>query len=303
MRRNHCQAPEKSRVGSVAGMVLAVVAIAALTACNRGAAEGPQGPPVMPVKVQKIGTQELGQASDYTATIKSRNSATIMSDVEGWIFAINVTSGEVVKQGQSLMEIDPRRQAATVSNWESQRAAKAGESSTRQGPTGPSQGTVRVRCNQPTGVRPGAICLRRSPRGREVDGRPDRTAERSASLFQGARCYLWDRRRYPGARWRPSFHHDCADHYRRTERVGSVPAHSVGARQRLETRAPGANPGLERERGTEHASEFHLSAGGHLDPDDSGKGSGGPGGRQAPRAAIGEGAHHMEHGSRRSPFR
>ena len=78
----------------------------------------------MPVKVQKISSQELGQASEYTATIKSRNSATIMSDVEGWIVAIHVRSGEVVKSGQSLMEVDPRRQAATVSNWESQRAAK-----------------------------------------------------------------------------------------------------------------------------------------------------------------------------------
>jgi RND family efflux transporter MFP subunit len=47
-----------------------------------------------------------------------------MSDVEGWIFAISVKSGDVVKKGQSLMEIDPRRQAATVSNWESQRASK-----------------------------------------------------------------------------------------------------------------------------------------------------------------------------------
>jgi RND family efflux transporter MFP subunit len=78
----------------------------------------------MPVKVQKIGSQEIGNTSDYVATIKSRNSATIMSDVEGWIFDINVKSGELVKKGQSLMEIDPRRQAATVSNWESQRAAK-----------------------------------------------------------------------------------------------------------------------------------------------------------------------------------
>jgi len=102
-----------------------VIAVGSMqTACNRGAAEGPQGPPVMPVKVQKIGSQELGQSSDYTATIKSRNSATIMSDVEGWIFAVNVKSGDVVKQGQSLMEIDPRRQAATVANWESQRASK-----------------------------------------------------------------------------------------------------------------------------------------------------------------------------------
>jgi RND family efflux transporter MFP subunit len=47
-----------------------------------------------------------------------------MSDVEGWIFDINVHSGDLVKKGQSLMEIDPRRQAATVSNWEAQRASK-----------------------------------------------------------------------------------------------------------------------------------------------------------------------------------
>jgi len=95
-----------------------------LAACGRSTAEGPQGPPVMPVKVQRIGSQEIGNASEYVATIKSRNSATIMSDVEGWIVAIRVKSGDLVKKGQSLMEIDPRRQAATVSNWESQRASK-----------------------------------------------------------------------------------------------------------------------------------------------------------------------------------
>src|SRR5271169_2317029 len=103
--------------------VLALL-LAMLPACNRGSAEGPQGPPAMPVKVQRISSQDLGSASEYVAAIRSRHSATIMSDVEGWIFAINVKSGDVVKKGQSLMEIDPRRQAATVSNWESQRASK-----------------------------------------------------------------------------------------------------------------------------------------------------------------------------------
>ena len=95
-----------------------------LMSCNRSTAEGPQGLPVMPVKVQQIGNQEIGNTSEYVATIKSRNSATIMSDVEGWIFEINVKSGDLVKKGQTLMEIDPRRQAATVSNWEAQRASK-----------------------------------------------------------------------------------------------------------------------------------------------------------------------------------
>ena len=98
--------------------------LSGLAGCSRGTAEGPQAPPAVPVKVQRINSQELGSMSEYVATIKSRNSATIMSDVEGWIFEIHVHSGDLVKKGQSLMEIDPRRQAATVSNWEAQRASK-----------------------------------------------------------------------------------------------------------------------------------------------------------------------------------
>ena len=58
------------------------------------------------------------------ATIKSRNSATINSDVEGWIVDIHVHSGQVVKKGDTLMEIDPRRQRAAVSNFDSQKASK-----------------------------------------------------------------------------------------------------------------------------------------------------------------------------------
>jgi len=105
-------------------LLLAVGSLVSVTACGHIAAEGPQGPPTVPVKVQHIGSQEIGNTSEYVATIKSRNSATIMSDVEGWIFDINVHSGDLVKKGQSLMDIDPRRQAATVTNWESQRTAK-----------------------------------------------------------------------------------------------------------------------------------------------------------------------------------
>ena len=104
--------------------VLALGPLWLLTGCNRSRAEGPQGPQAVPVKVQRIGSQEVGNTSEYVAAIRSRYSATIMSDVEGWIFAINVKSGDRVTKGQTLMEIDPRRQAATVSNWESQKASR-----------------------------------------------------------------------------------------------------------------------------------------------------------------------------------
>ena len=101
-----------------------ILAMLSLGACSRSKAEGPQGPPVMPVKVQTVESHEIGDTSEYVATIKSRHSATVMSDVEGWIFDIHVHSGQFVKKGQSLMEIDPRRQQAAVSNYDSQRASK-----------------------------------------------------------------------------------------------------------------------------------------------------------------------------------
>jgi RND family efflux transporter MFP subunit len=92
--------------------------------CNRSNAAAPQTPAAMPVKVQPAQDQQIGDASEYVATIKSRHSATIMSDVEGWIFDIHVHSGQVVKKGDTLMEIDPRRQRAAVSNFDSQKASK-----------------------------------------------------------------------------------------------------------------------------------------------------------------------------------
>jgi len=116
------------RVNAQVSAILLVCAIASallLGACSRSrAAAEPQGAPAMPVKVATVATHDVADTSEYVATIKSRNSATIMSDVEGWIFAIKVKSGDVVKKGQTLMEIDPRRQQATVSSYDSQRASK-----------------------------------------------------------------------------------------------------------------------------------------------------------------------------------
>ncbi len=105
-------------------LVTLAASLGLLAGCSRGSAEGPQAVPAMPVKVQAIQDQSVGDASEYVATIKSRNSATIMSDVEGWIFDIHVHSGQVVKKGDTLMEIDPRRQRAAVTSFDQQKASK-----------------------------------------------------------------------------------------------------------------------------------------------------------------------------------
>jgi RND family efflux transporter MFP subunit len=56
------------------------------------------------------------QSSEYVATIKSRRSATLQPQVSGILTQIRVHSGDHVRAGQALMEIDPRQQAATVAS-------------------------------------------------------------------------------------------------------------------------------------------------------------------------------------------
>ncbi len=105
-------------------VLLCALALAFVTACNRSNADVPQGPAAMPVQVQVVQEHPIGDTSEYVATIKSRHSATIMSDVEGWIFDIKVRSGQLVHKGDTLLEIDPRIQRAAVSNYDSQLRSK-----------------------------------------------------------------------------------------------------------------------------------------------------------------------------------
>jgi RND family efflux transporter MFP subunit len=78
----------------------------------------------MPVKVIEAKAVPVNDASEYVATLKSRDSAVIMPQVEGQVTHIFVHSGERVEAGGALMEIDPLKQQATVKSQESARAAQ-----------------------------------------------------------------------------------------------------------------------------------------------------------------------------------
>src|SRR5690349_2528873 len=78
----------------------------------------------MPVKVMEAKAMPVNDASAYVATLKSRDSAVIMPQVEGQITRIFVHSGNRVAEGSALMEIDPLKQQATVKSQESARAAQ-----------------------------------------------------------------------------------------------------------------------------------------------------------------------------------
>lgn len=109
--------------GTVASLLL-ILAITWLCGCS-SRPKGQQGPPpAARVKVDVINPQPVTDYSEYVATLKSRQSATISPQVEGSITSIFVHSGEHVNDGQALMQIDPLKQEATVRNQQASTAAQ-----------------------------------------------------------------------------------------------------------------------------------------------------------------------------------
>ena len=82
------------------------------------AAPPPAAPQAMPVQVSTISLSPVPNSDTYVATIKSRRSATMQPQVDGNLTRIFVKSGDVVKAGQVLMQVDPLKQVATVQSQE-----------------------------------------------------------------------------------------------------------------------------------------------------------------------------------------
>ncbi len=101
----------------------------ATSGCNTDPARGAQAqaPAGVPVKVQTAVLVPVTDTTEYVATLKSRDSAVIMPQVEGFITAIYVRSGARVAPGTPLMQIDPTKQQASVKTQEDTVAAKRAE--------------------------------------------------------------------------------------------------------------------------------------------------------------------------------
>jgi RND family efflux transporter MFP subunit len=102
-----------------------------LVACGGGGdAQGPGGPggrgafPPTDVKTVTLAPKPVPQSSEFVATIRSLRSTTIQPQVEGLVTRIFVKSGDRVRAGQPLLQIDPDKQQAAVTSMESQRASR-----------------------------------------------------------------------------------------------------------------------------------------------------------------------------------
>jgi RND family efflux transporter MFP subunit len=104
-------------------IMLVVSAALMAVGCGNKSNAAPRAEGPLPVQVEEAHAVPVSDTSDYVATLKSRNSAVIMPQVEGQIVQIAVHSGDQVAPGTLLMQIDPLKQQATVKSQEDTRAA------------------------------------------------------------------------------------------------------------------------------------------------------------------------------------
>jgi RND family efflux transporter MFP subunit len=109
------------------GFSRTAIALTALWAASCGGQQGgPPGGGAFPpaaVTLAAATTTDIEDATEYVATLKSLHSTPIQPQIDGQITKILVKSGDRVKEGQPLIQIDPRRQQAAVSSQEAARAA------------------------------------------------------------------------------------------------------------------------------------------------------------------------------------
>jgi len=125
----HLVLPRSVRVR--VGLAVSSAALLVAAACGGGGSAPPAGQaapgggmPPMPVEAVTLAPKPVDDTSEFVGTIKSRQSSTIVPQAEGIIRAIPVKSGDAVKAGAILAEIDATSQQAAVASLESMRAAR-----------------------------------------------------------------------------------------------------------------------------------------------------------------------------------
>jgi RND family efflux transporter MFP subunit len=83
--------------------------------------------PASVVEALSLQAKPVEQTTEFVATLKSRRSATIQPQVEGFITRIGVRSGDRVTVGVVLFEVDSGPQQAILASQESMQAMRAAE--------------------------------------------------------------------------------------------------------------------------------------------------------------------------------
>jgi RND family efflux transporter MFP subunit len=83
--------------------------------------------PPMPVEMITLAAKPVEQTSEFVASLKSRRSATLQPEVEGYLMRIAVKSGQNVARGALLFEIDSAPEQAALGSLQSMRPMRESE--------------------------------------------------------------------------------------------------------------------------------------------------------------------------------
>jgi RND family efflux transporter MFP subunit len=107
--------------------LIVLVLVVSTSACGgdqaaQGAAPAGGGMPPTAVKMLTLEQKPIEQTSEFIATARSLRSTTVQPEVEGIVTRIFVKSGDRVRQGTPLVQINADKQQATVRSTEASRA-------------------------------------------------------------------------------------------------------------------------------------------------------------------------------------
>ena len=108
-------------------LVYALILVPAWLAAACGSGGAPAqgaaaGPPPAGVKLLTLESKPIEQASEFIATLRSLNSTSVQPEVDGFVTRIFVKSGDRVRAGTPLVQINAERQQAAVRSTEASRA-------------------------------------------------------------------------------------------------------------------------------------------------------------------------------------
>jgi RND family efflux transporter MFP subunit len=102
------------------------MALVMFPACGKDqSAAAPPAMPPTPVALATASLAPIADATEYVGTLKSLQSTTVQPQVDGRITQIFVKSGDRVRVGAPIAQIDPQRQQAAVTSQEAERNSRA----------------------------------------------------------------------------------------------------------------------------------------------------------------------------------
>jgi RND family efflux transporter MFP subunit len=116
----HSLEPTLKKSENIFNTLLTLGACTVLSGCGetQSPAGAMMGPHAVAVKLMHVTTAKVEETSEYQADLKSRKSISLFPQINGHVTKIFVTAGDLVKENQPMIEVDPYFQKASVDSYQ-----------------------------------------------------------------------------------------------------------------------------------------------------------------------------------------